>query len=473
MIALDRRWAFRLKGDGPFFSAAEVSPMRSLASHPMATRHEITGLVLVCLLVGLPGALPATESPQPPYMAQITAEDVYVRSGPGQNYYPTDKLGHGAKVEVYRHDPGGWCAVRPPEGSFAWVSHRYLSPGQDGLAVVNAEDVAARVGSRFSDIRDVIQVRLKKGEVVEVLGAETDEKGEKRWYKIAPPSGEFRWVSGRYLQPTNGADAAALAETDAASTADVAPSGAADALLEGIRPLNDATDATAPADVPGNYASAESRKLSPEEYDEALKQLDLALSAMVAEEPTVWSFDRLRRQADNLAQQARTAVERGQTRVLLNKIARFAQLERKYERLAGLKQGSERLQGEWAREDSLMPGAGNLAARPYPSGAAAGGLGAVSPPAAGNAPADESGEHRFDGIGRLSQVATTKLGAPRYVLLDNQGRPNCYITPAPGVNLRHYVGQRVGVNGTSGYIPEQRARHVTASHVQPLQTRLR
>ena len=27
-----------------------------------------------------------------PYTAFITTEDVYVRSGPGQSYYPTDKL---------------------------------------------------------------------------------------------------------------------------------------------------------------------------------------------------------------------------------------------------------------------------------------------------------------------------------------------------------------------------------------------
>ena len=52
----------------------------------------------------------------------ITADDVYVRSGPGENYYPTDKLKAGQEVEVYRHDPGGWYAIRPPKGSFSWVA---------------------------------------------------------------------------------------------------------------------------------------------------------------------------------------------------------------------------------------------------------------------------------------------------------------------------------------------------------------
>ena len=35
--------------------------------------------------------------------------------------------------------------------------------------MVTEEGASARVGSRFSDIRDVEQVRLHKGEVVEVL----------------------------------------------------------------------------------------------------------------------------------------------------------------------------------------------------------------------------------------------------------------------------------------------------------------
>ena len=125
---------------------------------------------------------------------------MYVRSGPGQDYYPTDKLKRGQEVEVYRHDPGGWCRIRPVEGSFTWVSGRFLKPTKHNLAVVTEEGVAARVGSRFSETRDVIQVRLHKDEMVEVLESPRGEgRGASQWYKIAPPSGEFRWVSSKYL----------------------------------------------------------------------------------------------------------------------------------------------------------------------------------------------------------------------------------------------------------------------------------
>ena len=154
--------------------------------------------VLLCSHVLL--ASPASGDQTFPYKTCVAADEVYVRSGPGQNYYPTDKLRRGQEVEVYRHDPGGWCAIRPVDGSFSWVSGRFLKPTDHNLAVVTEEGVSARVGSRFSDIREVVQVRLRKGEVVEILeGPPQGGRGSQGWFKIAPPSGEFRWVSAKYL----------------------------------------------------------------------------------------------------------------------------------------------------------------------------------------------------------------------------------------------------------------------------------
>ncbi|MHC4181442.1 MAG: hypothetical protein ACYSWU_28415, partial [Planctomycetota bacterium] len=58
-----------------------------------------------------------------------------------------------------------------------------------------------------------------------------------------------------------------------------------------------------------------------------------------------------------------------------------------------------------------------------------------------------------------------------YALVDDMGEVGCYVTPAPGVHLRHYLGRQVGVTGTRGYMPEQRARHVMARHVSVLDAR--
>src|SRR5688500_15204735 len=159
---------------------------------------------IYCFLLAAAAALPVLAEEQFPYTAYINSDDVYVRSGPGQNYYPTSKCKLGEAVEVYRHDPGGWYAIRPPEGSFSWVATRYLRLGRDKIATVNGDRVVARVGSSFSDIRDVIQVRLERGEEVEVLETKTLDaaQGGEKWAKVAPVSGEFRWVLGKFLDRT-------------------------------------------------------------------------------------------------------------------------------------------------------------------------------------------------------------------------------------------------------------------------------
>ncbi|NLE38107.1 MAG: hypothetical protein GX621_08800, partial [Pirellulaceae bacterium] len=56
-------------------------------------------------------------------------------------------------------------------------------------------------------------------------------------------------------------------------------------------------------------------------------------------------------------------------------------------------------------------------------------------------------------------------------LVDESGNVTCYVTPSPGMNLRHYEQRTVGITGTRGYIPEQRAPHVMARHIDVLEGR--
>jgi SH3-like domain-containing protein len=381
-----------------------------------------------------------------PYKTTVAADDVYVRSGPGQNYYPTDKLKRGQEIEVYRHDPGGWCAIRPVEGSFAWVSGRHLKPTEDNLAVVTQENVSARVGSRFSELRDVVQVRLHKGEKVEVLeGPPQNGRGD-GWYKIAPPAGEFRWVAAKYLDadyPRDGLrktppekhahrhDRNVDRQDGRASDSDapLIPS----AALGGPRPGD-------PADDARNARLLRPRALTPEEFDAELGRIELELSVMVIENPAVWNFDTMRQRADMLLDQAQTAVERGRARVLANKIARFDDIKQRQDAVLAMRDETDRNSRIYAK------------LRPREDGR------------------DVAGDidDRFDGVGQLTQVVSPKAGAPRYALVDKAGDVRCYVTPAPGVHMQNYVGRRVGLTGARGYMPEQRASHIMARHVTPL-----
>jgi hypothetical protein len=390
--------------------------------------HRIL-VALVCCAV----AASSARGEQPfPYKAYINGNDVHIRSGPGQSYYPTDKLKLGQEVEVYRHDPGGWYAIKPVEDSFSWVSAKYLKREENGLAVVAEEEVSCRVGSRFSDIRDVIQVRLHRGEVVEVLdskqaGAVPEAKG---WYKIAPPAGEFRWVFGKYVDPEYPHDGlrktadGAAGRGDGEAGEDAAGSSAAVAAAQHGKEHR-------------RRASAASRPASAQQFQPALEAIDLELSTMVSEEPTVWTFDTLRPRTESLLNQAETALQRGRARWLLSRINRFADIKERYDAIAALQEETERSSRELA------------------------GLS----PRQRQADRDVELAGRFDGVGRLVEISTPKFGAPRFALVDERGDVRCYVSPALGVNLRYYVGRQVGVNGTRGYMPEQRAQHLLARHI--------
>src|SRR3954471_3945960 len=135
-----------------------------------------------------------------PYQARVIVGGASVYSGPGDKFYPTDTLTQGDTVEVYREKSGGWLAIRPPIGSFSWVAERDLIIKDGGLAEVVKDDVASRIGSRLTEQHNAAQIRLKKGESVEVLG-EQNIGGEK-WFKIAPPAGEFRWIQASIVERT-------------------------------------------------------------------------------------------------------------------------------------------------------------------------------------------------------------------------------------------------------------------------------
>src|SRR4051812_7265372 len=155
--------------------------------HQIAAKHFVRIAFVCASSTFLRAGQAAAESA--PYQARVIVAGAAVHSGPGDNFYTTDTLSQGDTVEVYREKAGGWLAIRPPEGSFSWIAARDLILKDGGLAEVVKDDVASRIGSRLNDRHNAAQVRLKKGEAVEVLGEETIN-GEK-WCKVSPPAGEF------------------------------------------------------------------------------------------------------------------------------------------------------------------------------------------------------------------------------------------------------------------------------------------
>src|SRR3954469_6484312 len=76
-------------------------------------------------------------------LAVINSDGVYVRSGPGDNYYPTTKLTKDTPVTVVG-EKFDWLKIAPPQGSFCYVAKAFIDKNPDGAAVSNRDDVNVR-----------------------------------------------------------------------------------------------------------------------------------------------------------------------------------------------------------------------------------------------------------------------------------------------------------------------------------------
>ncbi|MEM6468755.1 MAG: hypothetical protein AAF802_04245 [Planctomycetota bacterium] len=145
-------------------------------------------------------SVPSGDEPAP-YIVFVAEPDSFVRCGPGgrdDGFYPTERVRIGQELEVYLEMDSGWLGVRPLKESFCWVRAQDLEFAADGkTAQVVKEGTAAMIGTGLGEAEKYRwQVELSVGEKVFVLGDYDAEASDRktRWLRIAPPSGEFRFI---------------------------------------------------------------------------------------------------------------------------------------------------------------------------------------------------------------------------------------------------------------------------------------
>ena len=435
-------------------------------------------------------AVAAAADPTFPYKARAATDGVRLRCGPGEKYYATERVPPGAEIEVYGHEQG-WCKIRPVAGSCSWVSGRHLKLVAKGLGEVLSDGVPSQIGDRSGDIGTAIQVRLKRGEMVEVLGSKQVGSGGSAtvWYKDGAPFGRVPLDSRQIHQTAGGPGAGGeifqrqqhfAAETShlpsVSEEAAVAVTSGSNERVEAeapVKPLVKADAVSVPAivpqplpwtyertdgpDLPNPIRSSGSSRLSEARapaaaqsiqsaetgqtaaggYQAAWDNANARLTLMLSREPSTWNCEDLARQIDSLSAQVHTAVERVQARQLADRVALAMEIKRRSEMLDVPRSET----GRESRQLADVQRARESTAR-----------GAVR-------------NDRYDGVGRLRPVKPGKLGEPLYALSDEEGKVRCYVNPAPGVNVRYYLGRWVGINGirdmADGDTPVVTAKHVT------------
>lgn len=141
----------------------------------------------------------AMRVPAFPHLAEITGNDVLIRSGPGTNYYRCGKVHMGDIVRIVATE-SGWSRIVPPVGCFSWISVQCVSMKLDdpSIGIVTGDGVHVYAGSDYVEPMHSTteQGTLNRGHKVKLFG---EEKGG--YYKIVPPTGAYLWVSATYVKP--------------------------------------------------------------------------------------------------------------------------------------------------------------------------------------------------------------------------------------------------------------------------------
>jgi len=484
------------------------------------------------------------ETHQYPFSAYISVSEAVVRSGPGQEYYETSRIRQGEKVEVYE-EKDGFFAVRPPKGSFSWISALYVeielpvggvNPKNGVVGTVVSEGLASRIGCENTEICDTIQVKLKKGERVLLLGElETPENSvSPLWYKIAPPNGEFRWIHGSEvsefrseLQPVAPLMIPKKIITEKLLAKKTTPPLLLPPKLEDSNPVSErhlekrgeiiqvqyeekekkqdltgqlAAKPVAPPQIKMEIIETE----TPAEKNKQLEkisatakpaQLPLDISAfqkafeelkdetrVVLTRPTEdWVFETLIHRGNELYEVAPTQDDLEKVYHLVETLERTRNIRKEIAYRRQFKSGGLLPpQGNSVNNPAALP-----AARPAAVTAAYATNYSVrsgAPPVrevpqdivSALIPDDNKSSQSalsFDVTGLLGEFDSLPAGHPPFAVVNEQREIVCLISPAAGLDLRSFVGQKVGINGTHGIFRKTGkpdVKHITAKGVWPL-----
>ena len=472
--------------------------------------------VVAFLISTLSAQIAAAQIKSFPYEAKVAVDEVFVRSGAGDSYYPTQKLPRETVVTVHRNDPGGWYMIDPPQGSFSWVPERYVKRLNDAEGEVAEESVIAFVGSEFGDEASVFQRRLKTGDKIAIMGQRqiVTSNGPQSMLQIAPPARERRWIPGSALVPID-AEHRAQMNTDPYAVPGNAsrPEGVqVFPSIAGIVPTTvGVTDA--PLVAPSAALSAAQQKHSERQQ---LADIDRRFGEMLRNDSSTWNLDAIESEYRML-----------QERVTLKSLSgtidmRYPAIERYRRRLAKMLELRQLTSQTEQRDAALVARNSNTLATPLvPALTAAAGpesvviagqatqltqafeqyvqgdqnpssdLAMERAPVATKDAASDSGlsgtvadnasaaspsvirpgspQNRFIGAGILQRAADPAHGSG-YVLMSPAGKILADLKTTGSVSLDSYVGQQVGVQGTR-FSEKEKRDVIEVSALEPVQLR--
>ena len=383
-----------------------------------------------------------------PYTTSVKVEEAIVYSGPGYDFYPVLGLRVGDKVEIY-HEQGEWCAIRPPIGSFSWVSAKYVDVSTENVGIVLAEGLASRIGSDYSDDCDTVQVTLKKGESVLIFERRDmpANLASPVWLKIAPPSGEFRWIHKSAFRAYTSIQQVRYDVADIPELPKIAEQSLPLPKVASAQPFSAARRRTSNLDDPFQIA-----------FYELQRESHVVMTRPTEDEVFVMLIHR----AEELHQIAPTDNDLEKTYHLLESLQRTRFIRQELVQRRPVTQtmnpnvaphSPKQTTHSGTQVQSIVPAYAQTAAQNSSVSLRAG--------------VNVGG---YDIVGRLGEFDPLPKGHPPYAVVDERGQILCLISPSAGLDLSSFVGQFVGINGILSYYEKPgkpRSRHLNAQNIRP------
>jgi uncharacterized protein YgiM (DUF1202 family) len=351
-----------------------------------------------------PAADEVVKTPEFPYLGEIIGENVYVRSGPGTNHYTCSKLNKGDRVKVVS-SKFSWSCIVPPEGSFSLISSQYVDvdAADPTVGTVSGDRVRVYAGSDHQkQIRsEKLQLKLDKGDKVKLLGKEEGD-----YYKIAPPSGAYLWVSDEFITPVT------ASVTTVEDKSKSQPEAGTDAVV-----------------VP-TTVSVEARKL--QKYYE-LEKLIKAEKAKPAEQQ---DYTEIKKAILEIAGNAEAGKAKRYAEFGAKQIERFElalkaakELQLQEQQLGVIKEQIDK-----ARKVKL-------------------------------AQVPDLGQYAVIGILQASNIYSSGADLQRYKIVDSLDKIMCYAVPTSSMELSGFVSKKVGLVGTIESLPQAASALVRFSKI--------
>ncbi len=357
-----------------------------------------------------------------------------------------------------------WLKIAPPAGEFRYVHSRDVSrekiePEPEPAAVDAdeltpateelAEDVAVvpaalteeprkfRASADAIALRDIDEVRSKLARVRQDLEGLAQSGGnygvELAQFKSAAESPSNRSLSPDGFVPRKRRGSEPLQTVPVPSNQFTGSSTRPSSRSTAVAPRLDAMPRIADAragEVASHALTSPTRTNQPASSSASqLEAWELELSLMLSQDRSMWNLAGLRQKVEAAVESGSDPVERGRARLLLDKIKQF---ETTFD-----------------------------AADIGPIGTTAG---STREPAAGSL-----ADPRYDARGWLKPVISKSKPTAPYAVVDEEGKPLCFVSPSPGMNLGRYVNKQVGLYGRRGYIETLKTPHVTAERVIDLE----